>query len=186
VQTIATVSIKSRIDGYIDRVLVHDGQFVKTGEVVFELDRRLAEAHLQQARAQLDRDKASLEGAERDLRRNTDLVAKDAGPVMNLDAVKTQVGIFQGDVRSEEAAIELKVQLSSCSISAPIDGRVGWLPSRKATASKPTTFRARPSTRCSQFTFYIAYIAFSPPRSTFRPGAAPDNRNNTVSFYLQS
>lgn len=113
VQTIATVSIKSRIDGYIDRVLVHDGQFVKTGEVMFELDRRSTEAQLQRARAQLDRDKASLEGAERDLRRNTDLVVKNAGPVMNLDAVKTQFGIFQGAVRSDEAAIEnLKVQLS--------------------------------------------------------------------------
>lgn len=117
VQTIATVSIKSRVDGYIDRVLVHDGQFVKTGEVMFELDRPSAEAQLQRARAQLDRDKASLEGAERDLRRNTDLVVKNAGPVMNLDAVKTQFGIFQGAVRSDEAAIEnLKVQLSFCPI----------------------------------------------------------------------
>ena len=117
VQTIATVSIKSRIDGYIDRVLVHDGQFVKTGEVMLELDRRSTEAQLQRARAQLDRDKASLEGAERDLRRNTDLVVKNAGPVMNLDAVKTQFGIFQGAVRSDEAAIEnLKVQLSFCPI----------------------------------------------------------------------
>jgi len=117
VQTIATVSIKSRVDGYIDRVLVHDGQFVKTGEVMFELDRRSTEAQLQRARAQLDRDKASLEGAERDLRRNTDLVVKNARPVMNLDAVKTQFGIFQGAVRSDEAAIEnLKVQLSFCPI----------------------------------------------------------------------
>jgi len=149
VQTIATVSIKSRIDGYIDRVLVHDGQFVKTGEVMFELDRRSTEAQLQRARAQLDRDKASLEGAERDLRRNTDLVVKNAGPVMNLDAVKTQFGIFQGAVRSDEAAIEnLKVQLSFCPISAPIDGRVDLIAIEEGNSIKPTTFRSRPSTRC--------------------------------------
>src|SRR6516165_9039306 len=103
VQTIATVSIKSRVDGYIDRVLVSDGQFVKTGDVMFQLDSRSAEAQLRQARAQLDRDRASLEGAERDLRRATDLVAKNAGPVMNLDAAKTQVGIFTGAVAADQA-----------------------------------------------------------------------------------
>jgi multidrug efflux system membrane fusion protein len=137
VQTIATVSIKSRVDGYIDRVLVHDGQFVKTGDVMFELDRRSAEAQLQQARAQLDRDKASLEGAERDLRRAADLVAKSAGPVMNLDAAKTQVGIFTGAVAADQAAIEnLKVQLSFCTINAPIDGRVGLIAIKEGNSIK--------------------------------------------------
>jgi multidrug efflux system membrane fusion protein len=97
----------------------------------------LAEAQLQQARAQLDRDKASLEGAERDLRRNTDLVAKNAGPVMNLDAAKTQVGIFNGAVAADQAAIEnLKVQLSFCTISAPIDGRVGLIAIKEGNSIK--------------------------------------------------
>jgi multidrug efflux system membrane fusion protein len=128
VQTIATVGIRSRIDGYIDRVLVHDGQFVKAGDVMFALDQRSAAAQLQQAKAQLARDKASLEGANRDLRRNTELVARSAGPVMNLDAAQTQVGVFEGAVAADQAAIEnLQVQLSFCTISAPIDGRIGMI-----------------------------------------------------------
>ena len=126
VQTIAMVSIKSRVDGYIDSVLIRDGQFVKTGDIMFRLDSRSAEAQLKQAQAQLARDQASLEGAERDLRRYTELVAKHATPVTNLEMAQTQVGVFKGAVKADEAAIEnLQVQLSFCTIRAPIDGRVG-------------------------------------------------------------
>jgi multidrug efflux system membrane fusion protein len=126
VQTIALVSIKSRVDGYIDSVLIRDGQFVKTGDVMFQLDPRSAEAQLKQAQAQLARDQASLEGAERDLKRYTELVAKHATPITNLETAQTQVGVFEGAVKADEAMIEnLKVQLSFCTITAPIDGRVG-------------------------------------------------------------
>ena len=126
VQTIALVSIKSRVDGYIDSVLIRDGQFVKTGDVMFQLDPRSAEAQLRQAQAQLARDQSSLEGAQRDLKRYTELVAKHATPVTNLETAQTQVGVFEGAVKADEAMIEnLKVQLSFCTITAPIDGRVG-------------------------------------------------------------
>jgi membrane fusion protein, multidrug efflux system len=126
VQTIATVSIKSRVDGYVDSVLIRDGQFVKTGDIMFRLDSRSAEAQLRQAQAQLVRDQASLEGAERDLKRYTELVAKHATPVTNLEAAQTQVGVFKGAVQADEAMIEnLQVQLTYFTISAPIDGRVG-------------------------------------------------------------
>ena len=126
VQTIALVSIKSRVDGYIDGVLIRDGQFVKTGDVMFQLDPRSAEAQLRQAQAQLARDQSSLEGAQRDLKRYTELVAKHATPVTNLETAQTQVGVFEGAVKADEAMIEnLKVQLSFCTITAPIDGRVG-------------------------------------------------------------
>jgi multidrug efflux system membrane fusion protein len=126
VQTIAMVSIKSRVDGYVDSVLIRDGQFVKTGDIMFRLDSRSAEAQLRQAQAQLARDQASLEGAERDVRRYTELVAKHATPVTNLEMAQTQVGVFKGAVQADEAMIEnLQVQLSFCTIRAPIDGRVG-------------------------------------------------------------
>ncbi len=137
VQTIATVAIKSRVDGYIDHVLVRDGQFVKAGDIMFQLDPRSAEAQLQQARAQLARDKASLEGAERDLRRYTELVAKSATPVTNLDGAKTQVGVFSGAVAADEAAIEnLQVQLGFCTIRAPINGRVGLIAIKEGNSLK--------------------------------------------------
>jgi multidrug efflux system membrane fusion protein len=160
VQTIAMVSIKSRVDGYIDRVLVRDGQFVKAGDVMFQLDTRSAEAQLQQARAQLDRDKASLEGAERDLRRYTELVAKGATPVTNLDGAKTQVAIFNGAVAADQAAIEnLKVQLSFCTISAPIDGRVGLIAIKEGNSIKANDI---PLATINQM--QPIYVAFSLPQ----------------------
>jgi RND family efflux transporter MFP subunit len=89
------------------------------------MDGRAIEAQIRQFEGMLARDKASLEGAERDLKRYTELVAKSATPVTNLDNAKTQVGVFSGAVKADEAQIEnLKVQLSYCSIRAPIAGRV--------------------------------------------------------------
>jgi multidrug efflux system membrane fusion protein len=121
VQTIAMVSIKSRVDGYVDGVLIRDGQFVKTGDIMFRLDSRSAEAQLRQAQAQLARDQASLEGAERDLKRYSELVVKHATPVTNVEAAQTQVAVFKGAVEADGASIEnLQVQLSFCTIRAPI------------------------------------------------------------------
>jgi multidrug efflux system membrane fusion protein len=175
VQTIATVSIKSRVDGYVDSVLIRDGQFVKTGDVMFRLDSRSAEAQLRQAQAQLARDQASLEGAERDLRRYTELAAKHATPVTNVEAAQTQVGVFKGAVQADEAMIEnLQVLLSFCTIRAPIDGRVGSIPSRPATASRPTTCRSPPSTRSSRSTSACRYR-----RPDFRVSRLPWRRDRS-------
>jgi RND family efflux transporter MFP subunit len=71
------------------------------------------------------RDQAQLEGAERDVRRYTGLVAKGATPVINLENAQTQSGTFAGALRADQAAREsLKVQLSYCTIRAPITGRI--------------------------------------------------------------
>src|SRR6266576_795861 len=67
----------------------------------------------------------SLDGAERDVKRYTELVGKGATPVTNLDNARTQVGVFSGAVKADEAMVEnLKVQLSYCTIRATISGRV--------------------------------------------------------------
>src|SRR3984957_1371549 len=60
VQTIANVSVKSRIDGVITQVLIRDGQYVKTGDAMFKLDDRAAKAQLEQYQAQLDNAKADV------------------------------------------------------------------------------------------------------------------------------
>ena len=125
VTPIASVAVKTRIDSEIVGVHFRDGSMVRTGDLLFTMDGRAIEAQIRQFEGQLARDKASLEGAERDLKRYTDLVAKSATPVINLDNAKTQVGVFTGAVKADEASIEnLKVQLSYCSIRAPIAGRV--------------------------------------------------------------
>jgi multidrug efflux system membrane fusion protein len=121
----ASVAVKTRLDTEIVGVHFQDGAMVRQGDVLFTLDARALEAQLHQAEGTLAKDQAQLEGAERDVRRYTDLVAKGATPVTNLDNAKTQTGIFQGSIQADRASIDnLKVQISYCTIRAPISGRV--------------------------------------------------------------
>jgi RND family efflux transporter MFP subunit len=92
---------------------------------LFTLDGRAIEAQIRQAEGQLARDRAQLEGAERDVRRYTELVARSATPITNLDNAKTQAGIYTAATKADEGQIEnLKVQLSYTTIRAQISGRV--------------------------------------------------------------
>lgn len=125
VTTIASVAIKPRVDSEIVAVKFEDGARVKQGDVLFVLDSRMIEAQIQQVEGNIARDRAQIEGAERDIRRYTDLVAKGATPIVNLENAKTQQGTFAGALKADQAALEnLKVQLSFCTIRAPISGRI--------------------------------------------------------------
>lgn len=125
VTPIAAVAIKPRLESTVTGVHFADGAMVRQGDLLFTLDSRQIEAQIAQVEAMMARDKAQLEGAERDLRRFADLVAKGATPVTNLDNARTQVNVYQAAVKAAEAQLEsLKVQLSYCTIRAPIDGRI--------------------------------------------------------------
>jgi multidrug efflux system membrane fusion protein len=125
VTPIETVAVRSRVDSEIVGVHFRDGATVTKGDLLFALDSRSLAAQVAQAEGTVARDKAQLEGAERDVRRYTDLVAKNATPVVNLDNAKTQSDTFRAAIKADEGALEnLKVQLSYCTIRAPISGRV--------------------------------------------------------------
>jgi len=125
VTPMASVAVKTRVDSEITEVHFRDGATVRQGELLFTLDSRAIAAQIHQAEGQLARDRAQLAGAERDVRRYTDLVEKGATPVTNLDNAKTQVGIFTAATEADEGLIEnLKVQLSYTTIRAPISGRI--------------------------------------------------------------
>jgi len=125
VTTIASVAVKPRIDSEITGIHFADGAFVKKGDLLVSLDSRAIEAQIAQAEGNLARDQAQLAGAERDLRRNSELLAKGAGPQLNVENSKTQADTFSAAVKADVAALEnLKVQLSYCSIRAPISGRI--------------------------------------------------------------
>jgi membrane fusion protein, multidrug efflux system len=125
-QAIATVNIKTRIDAQIDQVKVRDGQYVKTGDVLFHLDSRAAEAQVHQMEAQLARDRAQLMNAKRDVDRFAPLVAKDFVSRQQYDTSVTTSQALEGSVKADEAALEnAKVLLTYYTITAPIDGRVG-------------------------------------------------------------
>lgn len=125
VSPIASVAVRPRIDSEITAIEFADGAMVRQGDVLVRLDSRAIDAQIQQAEGNLARDQAQLEGAERDTRRYTDLVAKGATPILNLDNAKTQVGTFAGAIKADQAQIQnLKVLLSYCTIKAPISGRI--------------------------------------------------------------
>jgi RND family efflux transporter MFP subunit len=125
VTPIASVAIKARLETNITEVHFADGAMVKQGDLLFTLDSRQIEAQIAQVEGMLARDRAQLEGAERDVRRYGDLVAKNATPVTNLDNARTQASIFAAAIKADEGQLQnLKVQLSYCTIRAPITGRI--------------------------------------------------------------
>lgn len=125
VTPIASVAVRTRIDSEIIAVHFKDGALVKKGDLLVTLDSRAVEAQIRQAEAQRARDQAQLEGAERDLKRYTDLVARQATPQINVDNARTQADVYRAAIRATQALIDnLKVQLSYCTIRAPISGRI--------------------------------------------------------------
>lgn len=161
VTPIASVAIKARLETEIVGVHFSDGATVKAGDLLFTLDGRALDAQIQQAEGALARDHAQLEGAERDVRRFTDLVARNATPTVNLDNAKTQADVFRANIQATEALLRnLKVQLGYCTIRAPISGRVS------AAAVKVGNF-VRPADLASLATIVqIApvYVSFTVPQ----------------------
>jgi RND family efflux transporter MFP subunit len=125
VTPLASVAVRTRIDSEIVGIHFTDGAIVKAGDPLVSLDTRAIEAQIRQAEAQLARDQAQLAGADRDLRRYTELVARQSTPQVNLDNARTQADVYRAAILASQALIDnLKVQLSYCTIRAPISGRI--------------------------------------------------------------
>jgi RND family efflux transporter MFP subunit len=125
VTPISSVALKSRLETTIVAVHFEDGAKVNEGDLLFTLDARQIDAQIEQAEGTLARDQAQLEGAQRDLRRYTDLVSKGATTQVNVDNAKTQSDILNATIKANQAALDnLKVQKSYTLIRAPFSGRI--------------------------------------------------------------
>jgi multidrug efflux system membrane fusion protein len=128
VQTLASVAVRSRIDGVIASVAVTDGQEVKAGDELFRIDDREAQATLKLAQANLGKDQATLANAKRQMDRLTPLAAKNFTTKQDYDSATTLVETMQATLLADQAAIDAaKVTLSYTIIRAPISGRVGTI-----------------------------------------------------------
>lgn len=126
VQPAASVSVRPRVDTQVVEVPVKDGATVKAGEVLIRLDSRQIDAQVKQAEAQIAKDKAALEQAERDAARAADLLARGSGAQLVADNARTAVQTARAVVAADQAALDnLRVQQSYYTIVAPFAGRVG-------------------------------------------------------------
>lgn len=126
VQPLITVAIRSRVDSQVLKVHFEDGAKVNEGDLLFTLDARAVDALILQAEATLNRDKAQLEKAVRDLERIGGLAQKGTlSQVAEADA-KTNVDVLKATVAQDEANLQnLRVQRTYYDIKAPVSGRLG-------------------------------------------------------------
>jgi multidrug efflux system membrane fusion protein len=126
VTSLATITVRTQISGYLMRVVFKEGDEVKKGDLLVEIDSRPYEAALAQAKGQLARDEAMLKGAQVDLARYQGLAAQNAVPHQTLDTQIALVAQNQGTVEADKAAVKsAEVNLQYTRIMSPIDGRVG-------------------------------------------------------------
>jgi multidrug efflux system membrane fusion protein len=126
VEPYSTVSLKARVGGEVTKVGFKDGQDVKKGELLFQIDPRPYEATLAQARAQLERDRAVAKNAEEVSKRYAGLVQKDYVTKEQYDSTRSNAAAAMATVNADEAAVEnARLQLSYCAVTAPISARAG-------------------------------------------------------------
>ena len=164
VQSIATVIIKSRVDGQIADVHFEEGQDVKEGDLLFTLDNRSFQAQLAQAEAVLQRDRAQLERAQLELKRQTELADRGVASAQKLEDAQMAEKVLQAAIRASEAAAEnARVNLSYTAIRSPITGRTGSVILKRGNVvkSNDTTTNAVPLVTITQLR--PIYVSFTIP-----------------------
>jgi membrane fusion protein, multidrug efflux system len=126
VQASFTIGIHSQVDGIMQKVLFTEGQHVKQGDVLAQIDPRPFQAALDQAKAKKSQDGATLGGAAKDLERSKTLVVRSFATEQIVDQQQARVDQLKASIEADEAAIEAaQTQLDFTTIRAPSDGRIG-------------------------------------------------------------
>lgn len=162
-QAIASVPLKTRVDSMIDAVLVKEGDRVRAGQTIFQLDDRAVKAQIAQARAILARDEAQLALLRSDLERTEQLTQTKVKSSRDLESAKTLVAAQVATIEADRASLQnLEVQASWYQISSPIEGRVGSIAFKAGSA-----IRANDSSLLATVNqLDPIYVAFSVPQAS--------------------
>jgi len=126
VTPLATVTVKSQISGQIMSIAFEEGEKVKAGDLLAEIDSRPYERQLAQAQGQLLRDQALLRNAQLDLERYRKLVAEGWVPKQKFDTQESLVQQYEGTTKTNQAVVDAAaLNIAYCHITAPISGRIG-------------------------------------------------------------
>ncbi|MBS0295103.1 MAG: efflux RND transporter periplasmic adaptor subunit [Proteobacteria bacterium] len=126
VTPVANVIVRSRIEGTLTRVAFREGQLVRAGQLLAQVDSRPYVIALKQAQGQLLRDEAQLDNAKLDLKRFETLLSQDSIARQQVDTQRALVKQLTGTVTSDQAAVaQAKLNIVYCNITAPVSGRVG-------------------------------------------------------------
>jgi multidrug efflux system membrane fusion protein len=123
---LATVLVQPQIAGYIQTIAFKEGEMVKKGQLLVQIDDRLYRAQLQSAQAALARDQAALNEAQVDLKRYQLLLSQDSIASQQVDLQAATVKQDEGTVKADEATIATaKLNIAYCHVVSPVTGRVG-------------------------------------------------------------
>lgn len=123
-----SVAVRARLDSQVVAVHFHDGEEVKKGDLLFELDAKALRAQAEQLRANIARDRAQLDNARRQYQRAQTLADKGFATKANRDDARAALDVASASVGAGAAALEnLEVQLGYTRITAPISGRTGTI-----------------------------------------------------------
>ncbi len=126
VTPIYTVTVRTRVDGQLNQIYYREGEEVRPGDLLAEIDPRPFQVQLEQAEGQMARDQALLANARLDLERYRTLLGQDAIPKQQFDTQVALLAQYEGAIKTDQAAIDdAKLQLTYCRIAAPIGGRIG-------------------------------------------------------------